>query len=216
MWVTVFWFLHLHNLVSKLQFLVLIEFTVVDDRNFSWAEIAAGSISILTYCEAWIPANDEDAFGHWIWNLDITDLSTSDIEYPESHITSSISLKSLFGSLFRTTGKWVALWETLAVIWEITMQKYVVLFSTCGFTACPDFATLRQVTWFQTTETQLEHLDMVSSFLCFYWFELFSNLCRDIRSSYVSLPLQRLGESSRLWNVVASKFISVKLRVFMC
>ena len=143
-WVMVFQFLQLHSLVTQLQFLVQMELHCCQD--FSWAETAIGNISCLTSCEPWIPATNKDAFRPWNSSLDNTDFSTNEVEDPESHIASTLKLKSLFFSLIRTTGSphWVMLVATAVVASE---TFFVVSFfgkSLCNRFLCrfPQLGTL--------------------------------------------------------------------------
>ena len=80
-----------------------------------------GTISVLTSCKPWILAFDKDAFWTWSWSIDTTDLSTTEIDDPESQIASLFRLKFLFVSLIRTTGSppWVKLIATAVVASEI-------------------------------------------------------------------------------------------------
>ena len=139
MWVTVFQFLQLHNLITQLQFLVQIGLHCCQWSRLLMRWNSYRHFSSLTSCEPGIPATDKDAYRPWSWSLDNTDLvSRIEIEDPESHFASTLRRKYLFVSLIRTTGSppWVMSVATAVVAFETFFEVFLFGKSLCKSLFC--------------------------------------------------------------------------------
>ena len=79
--------------------------TLVNSWDFSCAESAIVTFSVLTACDHWNRATDKGVLRPCRRIVDTTGLSTNENEDPAAHIASTLKFRSSFTSLMRTTGK---------------------------------------------------------------------------------------------------------------